>query len=160
MSFWMWYYHIQWRLQASFKQSCWINSNMILLVGTWKLHYSKKMYGDCWRVIYLCTSKMGFHFDFTLHKRKIWGEVVEVKGILREERENKGRKCWKMRRCSAEFIKPQKDWGYLLHKLKIDYPTENRWNSGCLRPFMFAFPLQQSKFSWFFFFLVTWVSLS
>lgn len=113
---------------------------------------AKKMYGDCWRVIYLCTSKMGFHFDFTLHKRKIRGEVVEVKGILREERENKGRKCCKMRRCSAEFIKPQKDWGYLLHKLKIDYPTENRWNSGCLKPFMFAFPLQQSKFSCFFFF--------
>lgn len=76
--------------RPDFKQSCWINSNMILLVGTWKLHCSRKMHGDCWRVIYLRTSKMGLHFDFTLHECKIWGEVVEVKRILREESERKG----------------------------------------------------------------------
>lgn len=131
MSFWMWYYHIQWRLQASFKQSCWINSNMILLVGTWKLHYSKK---NVWWLLesdlFMYFKRWGFILISLFTNTKIRGEVVEVKGILREERENKEGSAAKCGDAPAVYKTP-KDWGYLLHKLKIDYP-ENRWNSGCL----------------------------
>lgn len=94
LSFWMWHYHIQKRqCTPCLKQSCWINSNMNLLVGTWKLHYSRKIYGDCLGVINLCASEMWFHIDFSLYTWKLQGVQVTLSGRRR-------RKELEMRRCS------------------------------------------------------------
>lgn len=99
LSFWIWHYHPRWKLcTPCLKQSCWINSNMNLLVGTWKLHYSRKRYGDCLEVIHLCTSEMWFHFDFPLHTWKL--EAVEVKGVFKEQSGKTGGKRLEMGRWS------------------------------------------------------------
>lgn len=75
--------------RPDFKQSCWINSNMILLVGARKLHFSRKMNGDCWRVVYLCF-KDGASLRFHSSRMQNLREVVEVKRILREMKGKEG----------------------------------------------------------------------
>lgn len=122
LSSWMWLYYLQWRLcTPCLKQSCWINSNMNLLVGTWKLHYSRKRYGDPLGVINLCTLEMCFCFDFPLHTWKLEAvELRECSGSRVERQEGKGwkwedapiliKRVHKLRKRLEAFISQVSNW--------------------------------------------------
>lgn len=75
LSFWMWRNHLQGRLcTPCLKQSGWINSSMNLLVGTWKLHYSRKCTATSWeRSIYAHQRSAFTLIPLSTHTCKIRG---------------------------------------------------------------------------------------